>query len=163
MPPIDFGRRTALYRFYDAVGRLLYVGIAFDPEERWKEHANSKPWWPDVARKEVVWRDTRVAALNDEAEAIRTELPLYNVKDSNIPRMTGPRPHGTPRLKPRGWKDRVVRVSNEDWSAYQEACDEKGISRSDDLRMYIKKEVAAYRRRQKDARDVNAARTIADS
>jgi CBS-domain-containing membrane protein len=59
--------------------------------------------------------------------------------------------------------NRVVRVSNEDWSAYQEACDEKGISRSDDLRMYIKKEVAAYRRRQKDARDVNAARTIADS
>lgn len=59
--------------------------------------------------------------------------------------------------------NRVVRVSNEDWSAYQEACDEKGISRSDDLRMYIKKEIAAYRRRQRDARDVNAARTIADS
>lgn len=59
--------------------------------------------------------------------------------------------------------NRVVRVSNEDWSAYQEACDEKGISRSDDLRMYIKKEVAAYRRRQKDVRDVNAARTIAES
>lgn len=59
--------------------------------------------------------------------------------------------------------NRVVRVSDDDWSAYQSACDEKGISRSDDLRMYIKKEVAAYRRRQKDARDVNAARTIAES
>lgn len=59
--------------------------------------------------------------------------------------------------------NRVVRVSNEDWSAYQAVCDEKGISRSDDLRMYIKKEVAAYRRRQKEARDVNAARNIAES
>lgn len=59
--------------------------------------------------------------------------------------------------------NRVVRVSDDDWSAYQSACDDKGISRSDDLRMYIKKEVAAWRRRQKDARDVNAARTIAES
>jgi hypothetical protein len=59
--------------------------------------------------------------------------------------------------------NRVVRVSDDDWSAYQSACDEKGISRSDDLRMYIKKEVAAYRRRQKDTRDVAAARNIAES
>lgn len=44
--------------------------------------------------------------------------------------------------------NRVVRVSNDDWSAYQAVCDEKGISRSDDLRMYIKKEVAAWRKKQ---------------
>ena len=56
--------------------------------------------------------------------------------------------------------NRVVRVSNEDWSAYQEACDEKGISRSDDLRMYIKREVAAWRKRQRDA---GATKNIADS
>lgn len=54
--------------------------------------------------------------------------------------------------------NRVVRVSDEDWSAYREACEEKGISRSDDLRMYIKREVAALRRRQRDER---AARNIA--
>jgi hypothetical protein len=59
--------------------------------------------------------------------------------------------------------NRVVRVSDDDWSAYQSACDDKGISRSDDLRMYIKREIAAHRRRQKDARDVNAARNIAES
>lgn len=44
--------------------------------------------------------------------------------------------------------NRVVRVSEEDWTAYAEACADKGISRSDDLRMYIKREIAAYRRRQ---------------
>ncbi|HWT45862.1 MAG TPA: hypothetical protein VN085_07840 [Vicinamibacterales bacterium] len=56
--------------------------------------------------------------------------------------------------------NRVVRVSNDDWSAYQEACAAKGISRSDDLRMYIKREVARWRKEQRDA---GAARTIAES
>jgi hypothetical protein len=56
--------------------------------------------------------------------------------------------------------NRVVRVSDDDWSAYEEACVAKGISRSDDLRMHIKKEVAAWRRQQ---RDVSAARNIAES
>lgn len=46
--------------------------------------------------------------------------------------------------------NRVVRVSDDDWSAYQQACEEKGISRSDDLRMYIKREVAAWRKRQRN-------------
>lgn len=45
--------------------------------------------------------------------------------------------------------NRVVRVSDEDWTAYAAACADKGISRSDDLRMYIKREIAAHRRRQK--------------
>jgi hypothetical protein len=56
--------------------------------------------------------------------------------------------------------NRVVRVSNSDWSAYQEACDAKGISRSDDLRMYIKREVAAWRKGQ---RDIAAAKNVAES
>lgn len=55
--------------------------------------------------------------------------------------------------------NRVVRVSDDDWSAYQEACDAKGISRSDDLRMYIKREVAKWRKEQ---RDIAAAKNIAE-
>jgi predicted GIY-YIG superfamily endonuclease len=160
---VDFSRRTALYRFFDSEERLLYVGVAFDPEARWKEHAKSKPWWHDVTRKVIEWRPTRTDALIAEAEVIRAGRPLYNVKDSNVSRSAGPRPHAAVRVKPRGWKDRVVRVSNEDWSAYEEACAEKGISRSDDLRMHIKREVAALRRRQQQARDVNAAKNIAES
>lgn len=148
MPRIDFSRRAALYRLFDSEGRLLYVGVAFNPETRWKDHAKDKPWWNDVKRKAVVWCTTRTDALADEAEAIRTERPLYNVKDSNVSRSTGPRPHAAPRVKPRGWKDRVVRVSDEDWSAYDEACAAKGISRPDDLRIYIKQRVTAYRRQQ---------------
>jgi transposase len=59
--------------------------------------------------------------------------------------------------------NRVVRVSDDDWSAYEEACAEKGISRSDDLRMHIKREITAWRRRQQQDRDINAARNIAES
>lgn len=55
---------------------------------------------------------------------------------------------------------RVIRVDKETWDAYGELCAEKGVARSADLRMYIKREVAEWRRQQ---RDVNAARTITDS
>lgn len=55
---------------------------------------------------------------------------------------------------------RVFRVDKETWDAYGEACRDKGVARSADLRMYIKREVAAFRRRQ---RDEAAARRIAES
>lgn len=44
--------------------------------------------------------------------------------------------------------NRVFRLDKETWEAYGAACDEKGISRSDDLRLYIKREVAAHKRRR---------------
>lgn len=55
---------------------------------------------------------------------------------------------------------RVIRVDDETWNAYGQLCEEKGIARSADLRMYIKREVAEWRSRQ---RDVSAARNIAES
>ncbi|MGW3825733.1 hypothetical protein ACWEAF_26355 [Streptomyces sp. NPDC005071] len=45
--------------------------------------------------------------------------------------------------------NRVFRLDKETWEAYGAACEEKGISRSDDLRMYIKAQVAAHKRRQR--------------
>lgn len=73
--------RTALYRFFDADGALLYVGITADIEQRWSGH-QSKPWWPDVAEKTVQWHDDRPSALVAELEAIKTEAPRYNVAGS---------------------------------------------------------------------------------
>jgi hypothetical protein len=81
--------RTALYRFYDAAGALLYVGITHDIEERWGNHRTTKEWWPDVAHQTVEWYDTRPAALAAEVVAIRTEEPRYNVASS--PLAPGPR------------------------------------------------------------------------
>jgi hypothetical protein len=45
--------------------------------------------------------------------------------------------------------NRVFRLDQETWEAYGAACEEKGISRSDDLRMYIKAQVTAHKRRQR--------------
>ncbi|KAB7850177.1 hypothetical protein [Streptomyces mobaraensis] len=46
--------------------------------------------------------------------------------------------------------NRVVRIDDEDWAAYEQACRAKGLNRSADIRMHIKKEVAAWRRQYPD-------------
>lgn len=55
---------------------------------------------------------------------------------------------------------RVIRVDDETWNAYGQLCEEKGIARSADLRMYIKREVAEWQRQRNDVR---AARNISES
>lgn len=87
--------RTALYRLYDAGGRLLYVGATKNTLQRWNQHKKTKPWWRQVARREVKWFDSRPSALLAEHWAIVTEFPLHN--SPNDPQ--GLRPGGkTPRF-----------------------------------------------------------------
>jgi hypothetical protein len=45
--------------------------------------------------------------------------------------------------------NRVVRIDDEDWAAYELACKAKGLTRSADIRMHIKHEVAAWHRAQR--------------
>lgn len=78
-------RSTALYRLTDTDGRLLYVGITTDPEERFRQHASTSPWWPLVAHREIAWHATRPAAEKAEATAIEEETPLYNRAGSSRP------------------------------------------------------------------------------
>jgi len=71
--------RTALYRFYDADGRLLYVGISNNPESRWKGHRYSIKRWPAlVARRADEWFDSRTEAEAAEVAAIKDEKPRFN-------------------------------------------------------------------------------------
>ncbi|MFF3931970.1 GIY-YIG nuclease family protein [Streptomyces hirsutus] len=72
-------RRTALYRLYNETGVLLYVGISCNLTERWKDHREEKPWWPQVAEKRVQWYDRRAEAESVEVHAIVTEDPLHNI------------------------------------------------------------------------------------
>lgn len=66
------------------------------------------------------------------------------------------------RAKDTHTTNRVVRIDDEDWAAYELACKDKGLNRSADIRMHIKHEVTAWRRRQPEqARDFDAARNIA--
>lgn len=60
----------------------------------------------------------------------------------------------------KGLPGRVIRIDDETWADYEKACQEKGVARATDIRMYVMREVAAWRKRQ---RDVGAARNIAES
>lgn len=81
-------RRTAVYQFYGDYngeqGRLLYVGIAFDPAERQKEHARDKEWWRDVdtSLTEIEWYGNRKAAKARETDLIKHEYPVYNKSEA---------------------------------------------------------------------------------
>lgn len=91
----------ALYRFYDSTDVLLYVGITGHLPSRMAAHRRDKPWWVQVRNINVEYHDTRRDALRAEAEAIRSEKPLYNnthnelvsVPD-DIPEVVTWTPHG---------------------------------------------------------------------
>lgn len=70
---------TALYRFYDPGGALLYVGITANIAQRWEDHSADKFWWPRVARKTVMLYGSRKEALDAESIAILKESPIHNV------------------------------------------------------------------------------------
>lgn len=70
-------RPAAVYRLYDSDGTLLYIGSAYDPEERCKRHRD-KPWWPEVSRRTDEWHSHRGAAYGAEMTAIASEASKYN-------------------------------------------------------------------------------------
>lgn len=76
--------RHCVYRYYDAGGRLLYVGLSADPHARFAAHRKTA-WAAECARIELHWLPSRSAARAAEKHAIRMEAPAYNVKD--VPRL----------------------------------------------------------------------------
>lgn len=60
----------------------------------------------------------------------------------------------------KGTPGRVIRVDSETWTAYEQACKDMGTTRADDLRRHIHKQIAAWKKRQ---RDIGAAGAITES
>lgn len=71
---------TALYRYWDADDRLIYVGITGDLHYRENSHICGSSWMVFVARSAVERFSTRHAALDAERVAITSERPLFNSK-----------------------------------------------------------------------------------
>lgn len=95
-----------LYRFYDADGQLLYVGITNSISRRFKAHASDKPWWPDVADCRIAFYPSRAALARAEEDAIKYEKPRYNIRPTSIrqPRRAAvvvPTPRVVPGSSPR--------------------------------------------------------------
>lgn len=73
--------QSALYRFLNDDGEILYIGVTINPPRRWKQHQEraALTWWPLVRNVSVEWFTSRQAALDAELCIIRTQQPLYNV------------------------------------------------------------------------------------
>lgn len=71
-------RETTLYRCWDELGDLLYVGVTHDLTSRMKQHKYGTDWYPQVARITATAHPVRMAALVAEAQAIEAESPLHN-------------------------------------------------------------------------------------
>jgi len=77
--------QTALYRHYDAEGKLLYVGVSLSPAARTYQHSKSAHWFRDISRIDVEWHDDREKALDAERIAIKGERPEHNICMNAVP------------------------------------------------------------------------------
>jgi len=72
------GPDYTLYRFFDARGALLYVGITKRGWSRAEEHAQRKHWWSRVDHAKFEHYRGLDAAHNAEKRAIAKECPEFN-------------------------------------------------------------------------------------
>lgn len=84
---------TYLYRLWDETDRLLYVGMSKSAIHRLHEHLTEQPWAEQVAKQTIDRYATREEAARAEADAIRSEAPLYNVVHNR--RVTARQQHET--------------------------------------------------------------------
>jgi hypothetical protein len=70
---------TALYRHFDAHGKLLYVGISLSVVARLSRHVNGSHWSRQIAMITIEWHPGRPEALAAEAAAIVGERPAFNI------------------------------------------------------------------------------------
>lgn len=77
-PPDEDSEDHVLYRFLNASGDLLYVGISMSALTRFRTHRLRSHWFRQVATVHVSHFATRREALDAESEAIRSEHPRYN-------------------------------------------------------------------------------------
>lgn len=97
--------RTALYRLSGAGEERLYIGVAADPLERWRQHAKEWSWWSDVVTMTLEWYETRCEAEAAEDAAIERERPVYNLR--------GAKYRGVSVEEARRTLGRLVRVAGE--------------------------------------------------
>lgn len=78
-----------LYRHFDDMGTLLYVGVSLSSVNRLGQHKDHSHWFNRIATQKIEHFTTREEALAAETKAIQDENPTYNVhkrrKESDEP------------------------------------------------------------------------------
>lgn len=69
---------TALYKFLNKHGDVLYVGISNSVMSRFDDHIKCKSWVRDVTNIQVEWFDTRSEALLAEDKLICAGIGIHN-------------------------------------------------------------------------------------
>jgi hypothetical protein len=115
-----------VYRFYDACSVLLYVGSAYNPDERCRAH-ESAAWWPQAVRRADEWHPTRGHAYRAEMAAIAAEDPKCNAMGTRSYRT--PDTEGTRARKAlAGTRQRLIKESQEIEAAARAECAAQGGS-----------------------------------
>lgn len=77
---------TFLYKVYDNLGCLLYVGQTKSVSKRFKTRHNKYAIWRNTyTYVEIEGFDSRTAAMAEETRCILFERPLYNLSVNNRP------------------------------------------------------------------------------
>jgi predicted GIY-YIG superfamily endonuclease len=74
-----FDRPHVLYRIFDKNDQLLYIGITSARKMRFQAHARIQPWWWRARTFTQESYSDRDSAARAEWDAIRREVPIYNV------------------------------------------------------------------------------------
>lgn len=74
--------RCELYRYFTIDGELLYIGITVDPPVRDRTHRRKAEWYELVSYRSSEWYDTIYLAEDAERIAIKTERPVFNIKEN---------------------------------------------------------------------------------
>jgi len=88
MPIHQSLKNGILYRFFNAEGALLYIGVTnwSRKPQRWVDHQRSSAWWGLVAFVAIECIPYSGGGNSPiEREAIRRERPLYNVIHNRRP------------------------------------------------------------------------------
>lgn len=72
-------REPILYRWWDADGRLLYVGKSISLFARMQAHRRSSRFFAEAAAMTLERLPNEIELAHAEMRAIRTEGPLYNI------------------------------------------------------------------------------------
>lgn len=73
----------AVYRCYDEIGDLLYVGSSGNLKDRFRQHRHQSWWLPYMNWVSFHWYGTRATAQKMEYKAIRLERPVFNKAGSD--------------------------------------------------------------------------------
>lgn len=100
---------NTLYRIYNSVGALLYVGATTNPAARIQAHGLNKTWWPESATIGLQHFDTWQELAAAEVKAIQCENPKYNMVHSK-PAVWARKPRG-----PKGEGSVYLRSADNMW------------------------------------------------